>query len=334
MSEAAAAQKAEDEAARARGDVIDTADTEKADKEAAEAAAKVAAEDEAAKKAAADKAGTEDEDEETADEKAERETAEKAAADKAEREKRIRIPKARFDEAMSKARAREAALQKQLDDIQNAGKRQEQQDVLSKMETKLSELDDKYEELMMDAKRDEARKVRLDRDALRAQINETRTVRLTTAARDQAIEQYGYDIQLTRLEQVYPELNPDSEAYSQEADDAVAALMQKLMKAGDTRSDALTGAARLIMGEPRKADATRSDEQDEVSKARAARELDARRKSAEAAKKAPPNLDKAGLDTDKLGGKNGEKIDVMRLTKSQFDKLTDEEKARLRGDVL
>ena len=103
-----------------------------------------------------------DEGEETPEEKAERERLEAEEAKK----RNIRIPKSRFDEAQAKARAREQALLEEIDRLKGGQQASATQKAVSDMKSKIDELQDKYEDLILDGKKDEARKIRKQVDAM------------------------------------------------------------------------------------------------------------------------------------------------------------------------
>lgn len=261
--------------------------------------------------------------EETAEEKAAREKEEAEA----EAKKRIRIPKARFDEAQSKARAREAALLDEIEKLKGGQQASATQKVVSDMRSKVTELQDKYEDLILDGKKDEARKVRKAVEAMREELVEYQTSVKSEAARQAAVEDLTYNAQLAGFEAKYPELNPENEEFDSDKTDEVATLMNAFVKAGQKRAAALAKAVKYVMGEPSAA----KPPVDEAAKKRAE---DARRKAADANNKQPPNLSGIGKDSDK-GGKGGEGgIDVMRLSQDKFAKLDEEALAKLRGDEL
>lgn len=288
--------------------------------------------DEAGKENKGDKLDPEDEkkdepkdDEETEEEKAERLKAE----EEAERKARIRIPKARFDEAQAKARAREQALQEEIAKLKNGQQASAATKAVKEMRTEIDELQDKYEDLILDGKKEEARKVRRQVEALRDELTDYQTSVKSVAARDAAVEELTYNAQLAGLEVKYPALNPENEDFDEEKTDEVADLLKVFAKSGMKRGDALAKAVRYVMGAPAAKTAEKVD-----LKALAERATAARKKAAEADKKQPPDGKNVGLDSDKAGGKGQGDIDVMRLTQDKFKKLDDDTLARLRGDFV
>jgi hypothetical protein len=266
-----------------------------------------------------------DEGEETPEEKAEREKQEAEEAKK----RNIRIPKSRFDEAQAKARAREQALLEEIERLKSGQQASATQKAVSEMRSKIEELQDKYEDLILDGKKDEARKVRKQVDALREELVEYQTSVKSDAARKAAIDELTYNAQLASFEAKYPALNPEHEDFDEDLTNEVAMLLNAFVKSGIKRADALAKAVKYVLGAPpeqKVSDAARALAEERARKAR--------EKAAEADKKQPPSSASVGLDSDKAG-KGGELgIDVMRMSQEKFAKLDEETKAKLRGDEL
>lgn len=278
----------------------------------------------------ADKAGaTEgdklDEGDETPEEKAEREKQEAEEAKK----RNIRIPKSRFDEAQAKARAREQALLEEIEKLKGGHQASATQKAVSDMRSKIEELQDKYEDLILDGKKDEARKVRKQVDAMREELVEYQTSVKSDAARKAAVDELSYNAQLAGFEAKYPALNPEHEEFDEEQTNEVATLLNAFVKSGANRSMALAKAVKYVLGAPPEQKASDAGKILAEQRAKAARE-----KAAEANKKQPPSSAKVGLDSDKAGKGGEQGIDVMRLSQAKFSELDEETKAKLRGDEL
>lgn len=269
-----------------------------------------------------------DEGVETPEEKAERERLE--AEEKAK--KNIRIPKYRFDEAQEKARRREAALQEEITKLKAGQATSAGQKAEGELRKKIDELSDKYEDLITDGKKDEARKVRKQLEEARETLLEHRTTTKSDAARNAAIAELKFDSALAGVEAKYAELNPDHDSYDEDKTNEVAALMDMMIKSGVQRAKALNDAVKYVMG-PEKA--AGKDDGDKTKQTAQERAEAARKKAAEADKKQPANTNKTGLDSDKAG-KSGEGngVDVMRLSQKDFAKLDEDTLAKLRGDTV
>ena len=266
-----------------------------------------------------------DEGDETPEEKAEREKQEAEEAKK----RNIRIPKSRFDEAQAKARAREQALLEEIERLKGGQQASATQKAVSDMKSKIEELQDKYEDLILDGKKDEARKIRKQVDAMREELVEYQTSVKSDAARKAAVDELSYNAQLAGFEAKYPALNPDHEGFDEDRTNEVATLLNAFVKSGTKRSEALAKAVKYVLGAPpeqKVSDAAKALAEERAKKAR--------EKAAEADKKQPPSSAKVGLDSDKAGKGGEQGIDVMRMSQDKFSKLDEETKARLRGDEL
>lgn len=264
--------------------------------------------------------------EETAEEKAEREKAE----DEARRKASIRIPKARFDEAQARAREREQTLLEEIERLKGSKQTTDVQRAVGEVREQITTLQDKYEDLILDGKKDEARAVRRQVEALRDELAEFQTTVKTDAARRGAIDELSYNAQLASIESTYEVLNPENPNFDADKTDEVSTLVEAFVKSGMKRTDALSKAVKYVLGAPpqqRVADA--------ASTLAAERARKAREKAAEANTKQPPNGSGVGNDSDKAGGGAGiAGIDIMRLSQEKFTKLDEDTLAKLRGDEV
>lgn len=256
----------------------------------------------------------------------EKEGEEKEGEEKEEGEQKERakyIPRARFDKAQEKAKAREQALQTRIQELEQGKMTQQQSADIAALRTELDELQDKYEDLLLDGKKAEAK-------ALRGQIRQKEEALVdykaqttSQAFRDQTIDQLKYDQALAAAEGKYPVMNPDHEDFNPEVTDEIADLMESFLARGYRRQAALERAIRYVVGAIKPAD--------ERQDTRAARDRAAREKAAEANTKQPQSMAKVGVDSDKAG-KSDKGPDVTRMSQEQFAKLDEETLAKLRGD--
>ena len=259
---------------------------------------------------------------ETPEEKADREKAEAEA----EAKKRIRIPKARFDEAQAKARQREQALIEEINKLKGGQQASATQKAVSEMRKEIEDLQDKYEDLILDGKKDEARKVRKQVDSMRDELSEYQTNVKSDAARKAAVEELTYNAQLASLEAKYPEMNPEHEDFDEDKVTEIASLLDAFVKTGQKRDAALSKTVKYVLGA-----APAAAKPDDAADKRA---IDARKKAADAAKRQPASTTGVGVDSDKAGGKGTGDVDVMKLTQKGFAALDEEAKAKLRGDMV
>lgn len=177
--------------------------------------------------------------------------------DKQRREDDIRIPKARFDEAVSKERSRADAAEQRIQEMEDQMRRANSKPdmpSIAEVRSAIAQIEDKYEEALVDGDREEARK-------LRGQLNELRDYQRAEEQRSyasnaqvNAVESSRYDRTLIEVEASYAALNPDSDAFDREATEEVAQLVNAFVGQGVARATALTRAARYVLGAPPKAD--------------------------------------------------------------------------------
>ena len=277
-----------------------------------------------------DKPDPDKEGEETDEEKAEREKAEAEA----EAKKRIRIPKERFDQAQAKAREREQALRDEIVRLKGGQQAAATTKAVKEMRGEIEALQDKYEDLILDGKKDEARKVRRQVEEMRDELSEYQTNVKSDAARKSAIDEMTYNAQLAGMEAKYPVLNPEHDEFDEAKTDEVATLLGAFVKSGMSRGEALTKAVKYVVGNAAAPAAKGDDKDDAAKKVAQERAAEARKKAAEAAKKQPADGKDVGLDSDKAGGKGQGDIDVMKLDQKRFAKLDEDTKAKLRGDDI
>lgn len=237
------------------------------------------------------------------------------------KDKGISIPKSRFDAAQAKHRAREKELLEQLEAFKSSQKKEQEQEDISTKQVELDTLRDSYEEALIDGDRDEARKIRAQIVKMEQElINHTVTER-SNQAREATKEDLRFDKALNEIESNFPHLNPDSGEFDADATSEVAQLMEGLMRSGVDRVTALQRAVKYVAGEPKAADT--------ASALRDKRREEAIDKSKTAAAKQPADL--IGDDHDAAGKVAA---DVKRMSDKAFNSLSEEEMARLRGDIL
>ena len=302
------------------GDSVDRGDDFKSPLDTAGKGDKLGDDEDDKSKDKGDKADPDKEGEETEEEKAERLRLEAEE----EKKKRIRIPKSRFDEALGKAKQREQALLDEIEKLKGGQQASATAKAVKDMRAEIDKLQDKYEDLILDGKKEEARKVRRQVEALRDELSEYQTNTKSEAARKAAIDEMSYNAQLAGYEAKYPALNPEHEDFDEDKTNEVATLLNAFVKAGQKRADALAKAVKYVLGAPPAAGKELADQ----------RAAEARKKAADANKKQPPNAKDVGLDSDKAGGGKGGDVDVLRLSQDKFAKLDEETKAKLRGDTI
>lgn len=267
---------------------------------------------------------------ETPDEQAEREADEAEQANK----KRVRIPLARHEDILNKARQREEALAQRVAELERhtpaPQQQQQQRNVLGEMKSQIDTLQDTYESHVFEGEKAEARAVRQQLEALREQYMDAKVSATGAMARNQTLETLKYDQSLAKVEADYPALNPDNDAsFDEDKANEVAGLMQMFQQNGLTRTAALAKAVQYAMGN---ATARPGDTAADLMAQRRAQE--ARTRAQDTQRRQPPNGNIAGTDNGKLGGKNPTGIDIMKMSQEKFAKIDEETLSAMRGDTV
>lgn len=266
--------------------------------------------------------------------------AEAAAAVKTEEGKEHMIPKSRFDQAVQKARTEAATAQKALAEAEAQLKASKGEIDAEKIETELAQLDIKLDQAVADNDKTAIAALRADIRARERALGDARAKAHAVYATAVAVEQIRYDGLVSRMEIEHPELDPEAEkTYDQEKVDEVMELKEAFEAKGLGSTEALQKALKAVYRggpTPEKDPAAEKARADAKAKA----EAEAARLKAEAVAKGlkvkdeqPAATGKVGADSDK-GGKTGRDGDVMKMSEKEFDKLTEDEKRKLRGDDM
>jgi hypothetical protein len=314
-----AAEVAEEErkAAIARGDIVD-------DEELAKAAAEAEAEDDdddddaAAVAAAAAAAAAEDEDEDEPG----------AAVDNG-----ITIPKARYDEDRQKSRIEKARLEARILELEGTPAKKDAGPTLAEAQAEIDTLDDEYEAHLLEGEPAEAKAKRLEANAKRNELTDRKIKEGNAAMGTAAVEQVRYDNQLAAFEAKYPAMNPDAVEFDKAKSDEIDMLMNSFEAGGMTLVGSLNKAIHYVFG-----NAPAPKEEDDKGETKAERVKRQRKEAAtkktlNAVKKTPTDLDDIGRDSDKAGRDDG-LPNPLKMSQAQFDKLTEAQKAELRDDTL
>lgn len=251
---------------------------------------------------------------ETEEEREERE-AEEA---KAEREKRIRIPKARFDEAVGRERSRADAAERELDRLRNEQQvRQDNAPTRDQVLAYIDELESKYEDLLIEGERDDARKVRAQIRQANDYLSDMRIKQATSAIEEQTYSVQSYEKTLNQIEALYPQLQYGTDTFDMAAAEEIADLVKTFAASGQSTAQALVRATRYVLGEPTRGQAGQQ------------RVEEARRRNAGAALRQPSSTARSGRGSAPASG-----IDINNLSQEAFNKIDEKTLSKLRGDDI
>jgi hypothetical protein len=245
------------------------------------------------------------------------------------------LPKSRYDSV--KARLDEQMeANKELAQRLEAAQAPKQQgesaeDRLKVLEDATEALDTQIAEALADgdkelgaALRSEQR--RLEREAFRLEMKQE-----SLQSSDTAVEQVRLDLTIDQVEEMYPQLDPNSEDYDKALLQEVQETRGAFMALGSyTPTQALLKAVKLhapIAPAAAEADPEPTSKKDEVEQQRRKKAL---KTSTKAAAAQPPSLDGVGDDADAAGIVDN--IDTSKLTLADLDKMPIEQLQKLRGD--
>lgn len=311
-------------------DFVPTPD--KADKPAADVVDPNAAalEAEAAAAAAAEKAKADEKPDAKPDAKAD-----EKADDKADK-RGARIPLDRHEKILAREREQRQELEARLAKFEKGAVVAEIGADLTKLESTVLELDEKYAKALADGETKLATDLMRQIRQTERQINEVNTEIRVQTATAVATEQARYDTVLERIEGSYPQLNPDHDSFDKEKMGEVVEMkifyerMRKLPPA-----QALQQAVIKVLGQQTAAQETATEVTPRVSAedVAAARKKAAAEKAADATGKTPASTKNVGLDNDKAGGALTAET-VMGMSQAAFAELPDDALSKLRGDTF
>ncbi|MCP4210879.1 MAG: hypothetical protein GY764_05310 [Halieaceae bacterium] len=233
------------------------------------------------------------------------------------------LPKSRYDSMKGRMDRENERLREELEQMRQGAQQQTEQQQAERptLDSQLAEMDAGIAKAMADGDHEQAAQLmnsarRMERQAFQEALQHTSQNTST-----QAQQSMEYDMFIDQLEASRPELNAESEQFDEALSNEVVDLMQAFAARGDaTPKQALERALAYTYPEGWR--------EQPAPAAAAARSTDVG-KNIETAQSQPPRMD-AGVTSDKAG--MGEEIDIMALSDEEFDKLTDEQLARMRGD--
>ena len=267
--------------------------------------------------------------------------------DKDEKKEEPRIPKSRFDEGIAKARKEAVAATERADALEAQLKANQGIVDVEKLEASIDDLEDDLDKARADGNADKVAEIRRKIRGINRQISDSAAAAHAARATAVAVEQIRYGALVSQMEAEHPELNPDLEdQYDQEVVNELTEYKSAFEAAGLSSSDSLKKALRAVYGNGKKPAAVKDAEdddgesdEDKAAKAEKAAALASKRKEEAIAKalaekkKQPADSKKTGLDSDKAGQKGKDKP-VSKMSDKEWDDLSEDEKKRLRGDVI
>lgn len=245
------------------------------------------------------------------------------------------IPLDRHEKLLKKERARREELEAQLSQSRAGQQMAQANEDLSRVEDELVAMEAKYNDLLAEGDTQAAAQLMTQIRRKNAELNSITAAQRDAEVMARAVEKVRFDEALDRIEEAYPELDPESEEYDEDTYQDVYDLMVAGRQRGLSATKALQRAVARVMGaettaQKRATTATpRVDENDVASRRRG----EAVRRNLDAARRTPPATHRISANNDAAGGALTAKA-VMSMSEDDFEKLSDKDLARLRGDVL
>ena len=260
---------------------------------------------------------------------------EKAEAEPKDPKKDSRIPLSRHEAVLNKERERRAELERQLAQYQNGQQVANVNQEITALEDQVMKLEKDYANLLTDGEIDKATSVMAQIRKAERDMAEAKSDMKIHAAEARATERARYSTSLERIESAFPTLNPDHDDFDAELMAEVVELKDAYQMKGHTPTQALQKAVKALV-EPRTTRqelATSSAPRVTDKDVAAERKKDAVGRTSAAVGKTPPNLVRAGTDSDRMGGTLDARA-VMNMSQAEFAKLSEDQLAKLRGDTL
>ena len=245
------------------------------------------------------------------------------------------IPLDRHEKLLKKERARREELEAQLSQSRAGQEVVRTNDALEKIETELVSMETQYNELLAEGDIKGAAQLMTQIRRKNTELNNVTAAQRDAEVMARAVEKVRYDETLDRIEEAYPELNPDADEYDDDKYQDVLDLMRAGQQRGLSPTKSLQRAANRVMGadtaeQKRATTVTPRVDESEIA---AKRRSEAVKRNLDAAGRTPPATHRTGAGNDTAGGALTAKA-VMAMDEDEFAKLSEKDLARLRGDVL
>lgn len=247
-----------------------------------------------------------------------------------------RIPLARHKEILEKEREARATLERQLAQYQKGDQLADMNAELTAAENKIITMEKEYATLLTDGEVEKASALMQQIRRTEREMAEAKSDMKIHAAEVRATERARYNTALERIESAFPELNPDHDEYNEATMSEVVELKDAYQMKGLTPTAALQKAVKVLV-EPRTTRqevATSSQPRVSDKDVAAERKKEAVAKTTQTVAKTPASLNRAGLDSDKLGGGELDPRAVMKMSQKEFAQLSEATLAKMRGDEI
>lgn len=243
------------------------------------------------------------------------------------------IPIDRHEKLLKKERARREEAEAQLAQGRAGQQVVKANDAMEKIENDLVALEVKYNDLLAEGDTKGAAAVMTQLRHKNAELNTVSAQQRDAEVMALAVEKVRYEEALERVEDAYPELNPESDEFDEDKMQDVVDLMAAGRNRGLSATKALQRAVQRVMGADDSAQrrATTVSPRVNESEVAAERRHQAVKRNLDASKRTPPASHRVTADAG--SGKLTAQA-VIDMSDADFAKLKEEDLAKLRGDTM
>ena len=245
------------------------------------------------------------------------------------------IPLDRHEKLLKKERERRETLEAQLQQSRSGQEVAQANEQLAGIEDELVEMEKRYNDLLAEGDTAAASQQMTAIRRKNAELNNATAQQRDAVVMAQAVEKVRYDEALARIEAQYPELDPDSDTYDEEVFTDVLDLMRAGQQRGLSPTKALQRAVERTLGaqtsaQKRATTVTPRVDEDDVADAR---RKDAVKRNLDVAGRQPPSTHRSGAGNTASGGALTAKA-IMAMSEAEFEKLSEKDLSKLRGDTF
>jgi hypothetical protein len=263
-----------------------------------------------------DKKPADTDDDESGDKKAAKKADETDDSDKREKF----IPRSRFDEVVNENQRLKAAQ------TTRSTAKTDVPPTVAELRNTLKETRGKWQQAIFDNDASVAQGYLADIDILEERIDDTRDADNTNAARVLSSDDIKYDNLLASALASHPVIDKTSEDFNQQVVTDMFEMREAYVSRGYSQTDALQQSIKFVLGP--------LGSTKKVKETGKKRTTEARKNTVDALTRQPADVNDVGGASDAGGKDSTLGIDINRLTMEQFDKLPEEVKVKLRGDVI
>jgi len=246
------------------------------------------------------------------------------------------IPKSRFDEQLGIERERTRVAEQRARDAErgNAAPATDTSptpaEQIKTADTAVKQARQEWQDALLDNDKDAANSARIRMEDAETTLDDLRMNHYSDVTRQETRDDVSYLSELTDLEKKYPVIDTTSSEYNQAMMTKMVRLHNAIIATGKTKTAALQEVAELYL-EPLAAKARAETNGEIKEEGEETLRTTARTTLADSIKNQPADSSTVGPGR---GSTESPLLRPSRMTRDQFDKLNDDQRALLRGDTV